>query len=325
MNLYGFRRLTSGRDRGAYYHELFLRGRPDLVQKIRRIRIKGTGSKPVASPDTEPNFYNHFHPCIKKDQPELSMGLQAPDATPKTTTSSQIRTSLSECNQSASSSFETIATAVSAAASSSSSASSYHDHEASIHTQSAQTMERKESPTTPSPEIANHVGLAKEFDTGIPKTNSHFTVTGIISSWASSAAELPLSWNYPVQQPSHETFSHDDHTEQNQLLELAPRPAVLSYGQQHEKESEVFMNLQDELISVFRSSTDNEYPLPNPEYSSSTNNYQENCWTDTSSFLPLNNHPPQQDADSSPFYVDPLFFLSEDDGSLEDFPLSLEI
>lgn len=57
LSLYGFVRITSGKDRGAYYHELFLRGRPDLLVCIERKRVKGTGSKQAASPETEPDFY----------------------------------------------------------------------------------------------------------------------------------------------------------------------------------------------------------------------------------------------------------------------------
>ena len=34
LNLYGFRRITKGTDGGAYYHELFLRGRPDLCKYV---------------------------------------------------------------------------------------------------------------------------------------------------------------------------------------------------------------------------------------------------------------------------------------------------
>jgi len=36
-NLYGFVRISSGRDAGAYYHELFLKGRPTLCHYIRRV------------------------------------------------------------------------------------------------------------------------------------------------------------------------------------------------------------------------------------------------------------------------------------------------
>lgn len=57
LSLYGFSRITQGKDRGAYYNEHFLRGRPDLLSCIDRKRVKGTGSKLAASPETEPDFY----------------------------------------------------------------------------------------------------------------------------------------------------------------------------------------------------------------------------------------------------------------------------
>jgi hypothetical protein len=57
LNLYGFMRLTSGRDRGGYFHELFLKGRPDLCKIMLRTRVKGNGIKAGSVPDTEPNFY----------------------------------------------------------------------------------------------------------------------------------------------------------------------------------------------------------------------------------------------------------------------------
>ena len=53
LNLYGFCRLTSGRDRGGYYHELFLRNRPDLCKRMMRTRIKGTGIKAASNPHAE--------------------------------------------------------------------------------------------------------------------------------------------------------------------------------------------------------------------------------------------------------------------------------
>jgi hypothetical protein len=58
LNLYGFLRITQGPDRGAYYHELFLRGRPFLASKILRQKVKGTRVKGLPSPETEPNFYS---------------------------------------------------------------------------------------------------------------------------------------------------------------------------------------------------------------------------------------------------------------------------
>jgi len=64
LNLWGFKRITKGTDSGAYYHELFLRGRPRLCMMMRRQKIKGTGIKLTPNPDTEPNFY-----VISKDSP----------------------------------------------------------------------------------------------------------------------------------------------------------------------------------------------------------------------------------------------------------------
>jgi hypothetical protein len=57
LNLYGFLRLTSPRDRGGYYHELFLRGRDDLAKIMLRTRVKGNGIKGGAAPSVEPDFY----------------------------------------------------------------------------------------------------------------------------------------------------------------------------------------------------------------------------------------------------------------------------
>jgi len=58
LNLYGFRRLSRGADRGCYYHEQFLRGKAFLCRFIARTRIKGTGVKSKLDPDTEPDFYS---------------------------------------------------------------------------------------------------------------------------------------------------------------------------------------------------------------------------------------------------------------------------
>jgi len=58
LNLYGFQRITKGRDRGGYYHELFLRGKLFLANRIERNKVKGTKIKGVTSPETEPDFYS---------------------------------------------------------------------------------------------------------------------------------------------------------------------------------------------------------------------------------------------------------------------------
>lgn len=57
LNLYGFRRLTSGRDKGGYYHELFLRGKRFLCERMFRVKIKGTKVRKPPSTDDEPDFY----------------------------------------------------------------------------------------------------------------------------------------------------------------------------------------------------------------------------------------------------------------------------
>jgi hypothetical protein len=58
LNLYGFTRLTTGLDKGGYYSELFLRGKPGLMSKIQRIKVKGTGVRAKSNPTQEPNFWN---------------------------------------------------------------------------------------------------------------------------------------------------------------------------------------------------------------------------------------------------------------------------
>jgi HSF-type DNA-binding len=58
LNLYGFCRLTRGRDAGAYYHEMFLRGKFFLTKKMLRTKIKGTKFKASSNPEQEPDFYN---------------------------------------------------------------------------------------------------------------------------------------------------------------------------------------------------------------------------------------------------------------------------
>jgi len=50
-------RITQGTDAGAYYHEMFLKARPALCQRMARQKVKGTGHKQPADAKTEPNFY----------------------------------------------------------------------------------------------------------------------------------------------------------------------------------------------------------------------------------------------------------------------------
>jgi hypothetical protein len=53
-NGWGFRRITQGRDRNSYYHELFLRGLPHLCKMMKR---PGVSEKQAADPEHEPDFY----------------------------------------------------------------------------------------------------------------------------------------------------------------------------------------------------------------------------------------------------------------------------
>mmetsp|Transcript_5094 Transcript_5094/g.5618 ORF Transcript_5094/g.5618 Transcript_5094/m.5618 type:complete len:163 (-) Transcript_5094:235-723(-) len=56
LNLYSFKRLFNGEDEGAYYNELFLRGKPYLYVNIKRVNIKGNKYRACSNPDEEPDF-----------------------------------------------------------------------------------------------------------------------------------------------------------------------------------------------------------------------------------------------------------------------------
>lgn len=58
LNLYGFQRVVSGKDRGGYYHEMFLRGRPDLARIIVRTPVKGQSNTQSIVGD-DPDFYSY--------------------------------------------------------------------------------------------------------------------------------------------------------------------------------------------------------------------------------------------------------------------------
>lgn len=64
LNLYGFRRITSGPDVGGYYNELFLKGRPALSIRMRRVGIAKAGGSSRSTPrasqsfTTTPDFYS---------------------------------------------------------------------------------------------------------------------------------------------------------------------------------------------------------------------------------------------------------------------------
>lgn len=58
LNLYGFSRLSHGRDKGAYYHKCFVRGERALCRGMVRQKIKGTKVRRSLSPEEEPDFYS---------------------------------------------------------------------------------------------------------------------------------------------------------------------------------------------------------------------------------------------------------------------------
>jgi HSF-type DNA-binding len=70
LNLYGFQRLTRGRDRGGYYHELFLRDREFIAHSITRIKVKGTGVRARSNPEQEPDFWGVLPWVAPDDAPK---------------------------------------------------------------------------------------------------------------------------------------------------------------------------------------------------------------------------------------------------------------
>lgn len=69
LNLYGFLRVTSGQDVGAYYHELFLLGRPKLIRYMKRVGAPhGLDRRRYKLPDgDDPDFY-----AMKPFEPEVA-------------------------------------------------------------------------------------------------------------------------------------------------------------------------------------------------------------------------------------------------------------
>jgi HSF-type DNA-binding len=66
-NGWGFRRITSGRDRNSYYHPQFLRGLPHLCKDMKRL---GVAQKQPADPDHEPNLFKISEMFPVPERPE---------------------------------------------------------------------------------------------------------------------------------------------------------------------------------------------------------------------------------------------------------------
>ena len=88
LHMYNFQRITTGRDKGAYYHPKFMRGHPSLCQSMERTRVNGKGTRQPGNPDAEPNLYQLPPlPNISKVQPsslsEQEQSLQPPQSKTK--------------------------------------------------------------------------------------------------------------------------------------------------------------------------------------------------------------------------------------------------
>lgn len=69
----GFHRLTTGRDKGSYYHESFLRGRRELCVNMTRQKVKGTKVRRAMAPALEPQFYSMPFMPTKKGETKMEM------------------------------------------------------------------------------------------------------------------------------------------------------------------------------------------------------------------------------------------------------------
>mmetsp|Transcript_39759 Transcript_39759/g.95670 ORF Transcript_39759/g.95670 Transcript_39759/m.95670 type:complete len:508 (-) Transcript_39759:282-1805(-) len=70
INAWGFRRISIGVDRDSYYHELFLRGKPQLYNRMKRLPSSHRKT-PVDKGDCCPDFY---HLAKSSPLPEVAWG-----------------------------------------------------------------------------------------------------------------------------------------------------------------------------------------------------------------------------------------------------------
>lgn len=67
LNLYDFQRITEGPDKGSYYHELFVKGRPILSTMMKRNKIKGIKNKKL---EANNNADADAHEVAEEDEGE---------------------------------------------------------------------------------------------------------------------------------------------------------------------------------------------------------------------------------------------------------------
>jgi len=107
LNLYGFQRLSAGQDRGAYYHEYFLRGRPHLTHKITRSKVKGSGGRKSSNPEAEPCLYAYpWMPETSTTTELSSLAVSRPGIVPRFAVRPQFMTLSGQPNTSASTPIE---------------------------------------------------------------------------------------------------------------------------------------------------------------------------------------------------------------------------
>ena len=85
--MYSFQRITAGRDKGAYFHEHFLRGKPQLCRQMERTRVNGKGCRKPGNPNAEPDFYQlpPLRPAsdvVTTSSEEASVGTASNSSTP---------------------------------------------------------------------------------------------------------------------------------------------------------------------------------------------------------------------------------------------------
>jgi len=66
LHLWGFRRISSGVDADGWWHQYFLRGRPDLICQMIRTKVKGNG-KGKRDVVKAPNFYDMPSPNSERE------------------------------------------------------------------------------------------------------------------------------------------------------------------------------------------------------------------------------------------------------------------
>lgn len=69
LNIYEFKRISTGPDKNGYYHLSFQRGKFDLLPRIKRVTVKGTGIRKAPHPEEEPDFYQ----TVTEDSSQASL------------------------------------------------------------------------------------------------------------------------------------------------------------------------------------------------------------------------------------------------------------